>query len=85
MLQIGDEVPEFDFFTMGENGPEKVNSKKNFEKKVVLFGIPGAFTVNFLQIMILANLHKQPLSRIHQTMQRNFKKRNRKNILHVSK
>lgn len=42
---IGDTIPSVDLFTMGEQGPEKVNTSDILGTgKVVLFAVPGAFT-----------------------------------------
>lgn len=44
-IKVGDRMPEGTFMTMGENGPQPVSSAELFGgKKVVLFGLPGAFT-----------------------------------------
>lgn len=44
-IKVGDQIPTVDLFTMGANGPEKVNSKDVLGSgKVVLFAVPGAFT-----------------------------------------
>jgi peroxiredoxin len=44
-IQVGDRIPSVNFMRMGENGPEAVSSDDLFKgKKVVLFGVPGAFT-----------------------------------------
>jgi len=41
----GDKVPATTFFTMTDNGPEKVESDSFFAgRKVALFSVPGAFT-----------------------------------------
>jgi len=41
----GDKLPETTFVTMGENGPEPVNSNEFFAgRTVALFSVPGAFT-----------------------------------------
>jgi glutaredoxin/glutathione-dependent peroxiredoxin len=44
-IQPGDRIPEATLMTMGEKGPVPVNTADVFKgKKVVLFGVPGAFT-----------------------------------------
>jgi glutaredoxin/glutathione-dependent peroxiredoxin len=44
-IQPGDRIPEGTLMTMGEKGPVPVNTADVFKgKKVVLFGVPGAFT-----------------------------------------
>ncbi len=44
-ISVGDAMPEGVMVTMGPDGPAPVNSKELFGgKKVVLFGLPGAFT-----------------------------------------
>jgi peroxiredoxin len=44
-LSVGDRIPEADLFVPGESGPEKVRSTDLFAgRKVVLVGMPGAFT-----------------------------------------
>ncbi len=44
-IQVGDRIPEAEFFVMGANGPDKVSSSAVFSgKKVVLFAVPGAYT-----------------------------------------
>ncbi|MCF1504523.1 peroxiredoxin [Afifella sp. H1R] len=44
-LSAGDRIPGTTFFVSGENGPEKRTTDEIFPgKKVVLFGVPGAFT-----------------------------------------
>jgi peroxiredoxin len=44
-LSIGDRVPQADLFVPGESGPEKMPSSDLFAgRKVVLVGMPGAFT-----------------------------------------
>jgi peroxiredoxin len=41
----GDKLPAGTFKVMGKEGPENLNSEKLFKgKKVILFGLPGAFT-----------------------------------------
>ena len=41
----GDKLPETTFFVLGENGPEKRSTSEIFGgRRVVLFGVPGAFT-----------------------------------------
>lgn len=45
MIQVGDDIPVGNFMTMGVDGPESVSTDELFkQKKVVLFGVPGAFT-----------------------------------------
>ena len=44
-LSIGDRVPQADLFVAGESGPEKIPYADLFAgRKVVLVGMPGAFT-----------------------------------------
>ncbi len=44
-IQIGDKIPAVDVQYMGQDGVETVNTSDLFAgKKVVLFGLPGAFT-----------------------------------------
>ena len=44
-ISVGDKLPEATFFTQAEDGPTKVTTADVFAgKKVVLFGVPGAFT-----------------------------------------
>jgi len=44
-LQIGERVPSVTLVTMGEEGPQTTSSDELCEgKRVVLFGLPGAFT-----------------------------------------
>lgn len=44
-ISVGETLPEASFFRAGEKGPEKFPSSEIFAgKKVVLFGLPGAFT-----------------------------------------
>jgi peroxiredoxin len=44
-LSVGDRVPQADLFVPGESGPEKVPSSELFAgRRVVLVGMPGAFT-----------------------------------------
>lgn len=44
-INVGDTLPEGTFNRMTENGPAPVTTKELFDgKKVVLFGVPGAFT-----------------------------------------
>jgi glutaredoxin/glutathione-dependent peroxiredoxin len=44
-IAVGDRVPEVKVFTFGDKGPEATTSTDVLGKgKVVLFGVPGAFT-----------------------------------------
>ena len=44
-IAIGDRVPDVKVFTFGDKGPEATTSAEVLGKgKVVLFGVPGAFT-----------------------------------------
>jgi peroxiredoxin len=44
-IAVGDRVPDVKVFTFGEKGPEATTSDEVLGKgKVVLFGVPGAFT-----------------------------------------
>jgi peroxiredoxin len=44
-ISVGERLPEGTFMRMGESGPAQLSTKEVFEgKKVVLFGVPGAFT-----------------------------------------
>jgi len=44
-IQVGDKVPFIDIKTMGNEGPETINTGDVFAgRKVVLFAVPGAFT-----------------------------------------
>lgn len=44
-LSAGDKIPDVDFTTMAADGPAPVTSDDLFSgKKVVIFGLPGAFT-----------------------------------------
>ena len=44
-IAVGDRVPEVKVFTFGEKGPEATTSTDVLgQGKVVLFGVPGAFT-----------------------------------------
>lgn len=44
-VSVGDRLPETTFFIMGPDGLEKKSTSEIFAgKKVVLFGVPGAFT-----------------------------------------
>ena len=45
MIKVGDTLPEASFFIMGEEGKEKLSGADLFAgRKIVLFGLPGAFT-----------------------------------------
>jgi len=45
MIKVGDHLPMATFTVMGEKGPEPRTTDEIFKgKKVVLFGVPGAFT-----------------------------------------
>ncbi len=45
ILAVGDRVPNVDLFVPGDGGPEKVTSGDLFAgRKIVLVGMPGAFT-----------------------------------------
>lgn len=44
-ITVGDKLPSTTFMTMGENGPEAVESESYFAgRRVALFSVPGAFT-----------------------------------------
>lgn len=44
-IQVGDAVPSVKLMHMGEGGPSPVTTDELFKgKKVVVFGVPGAFT-----------------------------------------
>jgi len=44
-IQAGDTLPEATLTRMGENGPEKVDTKSFFKgRRIALFSVPGAFT-----------------------------------------
>jgi glutaredoxin/glutathione-dependent peroxiredoxin len=44
-IAVGDRIPDVKVFTFGEGGPEATTSAEVLGKgKVVLFGVPGAFT-----------------------------------------
>jgi peroxiredoxin len=44
-IKAGDHMPEGKFKTMGEKGPQDLNTAELFDgKRVVLFSVPGAFT-----------------------------------------
>lgn len=44
-ISVGEKLPEVTFIVPGEDGPAKVTTSEFFGgKKVVLFGLPGAFT-----------------------------------------
>ncbi len=45
MIKVGDTLPDATFTVMGENGPTTKTTADIFKgKKVVIFGVPGAFT-----------------------------------------
>ena len=45
MIQLGEQLPDFDFFHVGDDGPEKIAGGPFFAgKKTILIGLPGAFT-----------------------------------------
>lgn len=44
-ISIGDTIPDTAFTVMGEDGPKEMKSSSLLkDRKVVLFGVPGAFT-----------------------------------------
>jgi peroxiredoxin len=44
-IKVGDKIPSATLYRLGEKGPEAVKTEDLFSgKKVVLFGLPGAFT-----------------------------------------
>ena len=44
-IKVGDHLPEATFYVLGEGGPQPVKGQEFFAgRKVVLFGVPGAFT-----------------------------------------
>ena len=44
-IKVNDTIPEINFFYLSESGPKKISSKELFTgKKVILVGVPGAFT-----------------------------------------
>ncbi len=44
-IKVGDKIPSATLYRMGDKGPEAVTTDELFsKKKVVLFGLPGAFT-----------------------------------------
>ena len=44
-IEVGDRIPEATFKTMGPDGPEEITTNELLAgRKVVLFGVPGAFT-----------------------------------------
>ena len=45
VVQVGDSIPNLTLKILGENGPEDITTVDIFSgKKVVMFGVPGAFT-----------------------------------------
>jgi peroxiredoxin len=45
MIKVGDKLPEGKLFEMGEEGPQPVSvSELTAGKRVVIFGLPGAYT-----------------------------------------
>lgn len=45
VIQTGERLPSTTFMTMGDNGPEAVDSESYFVgRRVALFSVPGAFT-----------------------------------------
>jgi glutaredoxin/glutathione-dependent peroxiredoxin len=45
MISVGDRLPEATLLTIGANGPEPVDLGERLRRrKVVIFGLPGAFT-----------------------------------------
>ncbi|MGQ7792276.1 peroxiredoxin [Faunimonas sp. B44] len=44
-IAVGERLPETDFFVLNNGRPQKISSREIFAgRKVVLFGVPGAFT-----------------------------------------
>jgi glutaredoxin/glutathione-dependent peroxiredoxin len=44
-ISVSDRLPDADFLVIGDKGPQPVSVQQIFEgRKVVLFGLPGAFT-----------------------------------------
>ena len=44
-IQVGDQLPQATFMTMGPEGPQPVGSDELFKgKRVALFAVPGAYT-----------------------------------------
>jgi peroxiredoxin len=44
-IQVGDQIPQATFMTMGADGPQPVSSDDLFKgKRVALFAVPGAYT-----------------------------------------
>ena len=44
-IQVGDQLPQATFMTMGADGPQPITSEQLFKgKTVALFAVPGAFT-----------------------------------------
>ena len=44
-IRVNDKLPEVSFFCLASGGPKSISSSELFEnKKVLLVGVPGAFT-----------------------------------------
>ena len=44
-ISVGDSIPQATLYRMGEKGPEPVDTQDYFKgRKVVVFGLPGAYT-----------------------------------------
>lgn len=43
-IKAGDTIPEGKFLRVGENGPEEIGTAELKQGRVVLFGLPGAYT-----------------------------------------
>ncbi len=43
-IKVGDTLPAIKLMTMGEKGPEPLDTAELFKGKVALFALPGAFT-----------------------------------------